>query len=227
MKGLHTLLDHHTVFEIKGNGDSGKSYVLNTVLESSNTSAHWIACSPALDFTELEDTLLQWVNGHLGPNLVLDHYDVMPDGFWTQLIPNSNHQIFIQGHWHSIPQSFHCILIHSAHHNTHSQRFRSIDTYLPFILKTIPLSTSSGWPNACSTPTRRKVGLNVYNTFNIKLGIQHYLGFTGTKGGFMDTSTRAATERAKANALYLLASLHFHSSNLWHLSDWLPIHSAD
>ena len=89
----------------------GKSYLLSHVLQTRNSKVISLSCSPALEREEVEERLVEWLDCSGPSTLVIDHYDVMVDGYWDLLVPNQCNVVSICGKDYIIPEDHQCVLV--------------------------------------------------------------------------------------------------------------------
>ena len=111
---LNRLLDRCPVFEINGRSGMGKSYLLSHVLNTRNSHVISLSCSPVLEREEVEKRLIEWLDCSGPSTLVIDHYDVMVNGYWDLLVPNQCNVVSICGKDYVIPKDHQCVLIKSG-----------------------------------------------------------------------------------------------------------------
>ena len=73
-----------------------------------------LSCSPVLERHEVERRLVEWLESSESSTFVIDHYDVMADGYWNFLVSNHNNELIIQGKEYPIPEGHQWVLIKSG-----------------------------------------------------------------------------------------------------------------
>ena len=117
------LITSKMPFRLFGSEGVGKTYFLTELISEYSFMSVDLKCSQILSLDDVEETVFEWLNLTVPAVLVVDHYDVFPDGTWDFLIPDSNHCISIKGVVYPIPVSHRCVFVGDSD-RTHSSHVR-------------------------------------------------------------------------------------------------------